>query len=108
VGEKLVQQLNIELKTKEEEAIAFIKKHEPPEGYFLGFSGGKDSVVLYDLAKKSGVKFEAYYEATGIDPPELMKFIKEKYKDVKWLRPERSFFSELVDRGFPTKFSRWC
>jgi hypothetical protein len=26
-----------------EEAIAFLQQHEPEEGYFLGFSGGKDS-----------------------------------------------------------------
>ena len=25
------------------DAIAFLQQHEPPEGYFLGFSGGKDS-----------------------------------------------------------------
>jgi len=110
VGEKLVQQLNIELKTKEEEAIEFIKKHEPPEGYFLGFSGGKDSVVLYDLTRKSGVKFQAYYSATGIDAPELVKFINENYLDVVHLRPKKSFFYYIVNTGyaFPTIFHRWC
>lgn len=104
-----MKQLNLLTgKTKEETAIEFIRKHEPPEGYFLGFSGGKDSVVVYELAKRSKVVFFPYYEATGIDPPELMKFIKKEYPEVKWLRPKRSFFGEMVDRGFPTKFSRWC
>ena len=27
------------------EAIAFLRAHEPEEGYFVGFSGGKDSIV---------------------------------------------------------------
>ena len=25
-------------------SIALLKKHEPPEGYYLAFSGGKDSI----------------------------------------------------------------
>ena len=64
-----MKQLNLQGKTKEEEAIEFIRMHEPPEGYFLGFSGGKDSVVLYDLTQKAEVKFEAYYSSTGLDAP---------------------------------------
>lgn len=28
---------------------------------YLAFSGGKDSQVIYDLAKRSGIKFKAYY-----------------------------------------------
>jgi len=74
-----MQQLDIFGRTKEERAIEFIRQHEPPDGYFLGFSGGKDSVVLYDLTVKAGVKFQAYYSATGIDPPELVKFIRDNY-----------------------------
>lgn len=27
----------------------------------LGFSGGKDSQVCYDLCKRSGIEFKAYY-----------------------------------------------
>ena len=107
-----MQQLNLEGKTKEEEAIEFIRKHEPPEGYFLGFSGGKDSIVLYDLTFKAGVRFEAYYSNTGIDAPELLKFIKENYPNVIWKRPNwrghRSFFGMIPEKGFPTKFARWC
>jgi len=103
-----MQQLNFQGQTKEAITIEFIRKYEPPEGYFLGFSGGKDSVVLYDLTEKSGVKFEAYYSATGIDPPELVKFIKQQYPTVRFLRPKHSFFREIKRRGFPTKFIRWC
>ena len=103
-----MEQLDIFGRTKEEKAIEFIRQHEPPEGYFLGFSGGKDSVVLYDLTVKAGVKFQAYYSATGIDPPELVKFIRDNYPDVKWKRPKRSFFAQIQRYGFPTKFARWC
>lgn len=103
-----MQQLNFQGHTKEQEAIEFIRAHEPPEGYFLGFSGGKDSTVLYDLTKKSGVKFQAYYSATGIDAPEVVKFIREKYPDVIHCKPKESFFALIPKKGYPTKWTRWC
>jgi len=37
-------------------------------GYHLAFSGGKDSQVIYELAKMSGVKFKAFFNKTSIDP----------------------------------------
>jgi len=97
---------------KENDTIDFIRQHEPPEGYFLGFSGGKDSTVLYHITKRSGVKFQAYYSCTGIDPPEVVKYIKNYYPDVKIMRPNykghRSFFGMIPIKGFPTKYARWC
>lgn len=104
-----MQQLNfITGQTKEQEAIEFIREHEPPEGYFLGFSGGKDSVVLYDLTLKAGVKSQAYYSATGIDAPEVVKFIRKYYPQVIHRRPKESFFALIPKYGYPTKWTRWC
>jgi len=91
-----------------EESIEFLKKHEPEEGYFLGFSGGKDSVVLHHVAEMSGVRFKAYYSSTGIDPPELVKFIKRNYPAVIFCRPKENFYKLIVKKGFPTKMARWC
>ena len=54
---------------------------EPKEGYWLAYSGGKDSIVIKRLAEMAGVKFEAHYNVTSVDPPELVRFIK-KQKDV--------------------------
>lgn len=104
-----MQQLNlITGKTKEDIAIDFIREHEPDEGYFLGFSGGKDSQVLYHLTKDAGVKFKAYYAATGIDPPELVRFIKNNYPEIEWVRPQTSFWARIKTNGYPTKLARWC
>jgi len=91
-----------------EKTIKFIQTHEPSEGYFLGFSGGKDSIVLYDLTQKSGVNFEAHYSNTGIDPPEIVKFIKRNYPEVVMHKPKRSFYRSIPINGFPTKWARWC
>ena len=60
----------------EREAISFLREHEPPEGYFVGFSGGKDSIVTLQLVRMSGVKHTPYYTCTRIDPPEMYRFIK--------------------------------
>lgn len=95
---------------KVDESIAFLREHEPPEGYFVGFSGGKDSVVLYDLVKRSGVKAFPYYNQTGIEPPELLRFVKEKYPEVTRVRSkEGGFFNILRRTGYyPTIWRRWC
>jgi phosphoadenosine phosphosulfate reductase len=63
--------------------------HMSPEGFWLGFSGGKDSVVILDLAKRAGVKFQAYYNVTTVDPPQLVRFIRT-FPDVRWNLPELS------------------
>ena len=62
-----------------------IKAFQPRngEGYFLAFSGGKDSVVCKALLELSGVKYDAHYSNTSVDPPELVRFIMEKHPDVK-------------------------
>ena len=65
-------------------------------------------MVLYDLTEKAGVKFEAYYSATGIDAPEIVKFIREKYPTVIHKRPKESFFALIPKKGYPTKWTRWC
>jgi len=53
--------------SKEQQAITLLQNHEPSEGYYLAFSGGKDSQVIYDLAVKAKVKFEAYFNMTTVD-----------------------------------------
>uniref|UniRef100_A0A6M3LVY5 Putative phosphoadenosine phosphosulfate n=1 Tax=viral metagenome TaxID=1070528 RepID=A0A6M3LVY5_9ZZZZ len=108
-----MEQLNLLTgQTKTEIAIDFIREHEPEEGYFVGFSGGKDSIVVLDLVQKAGVKHQAYYSATGIDPPEVVKFINTNYPYVIHKRPNhkgiKSFYGMIPVIGYPTNFARWC
>lgn len=63
-------------------SIEALKAFEPKEGYYVAFSGGKDSVVVKKLCDLAGVKYDAHYSVTSVDPPELVQFIKEKYPDV--------------------------
>ena len=76
-----------EMQEKVATAIRRLQAFEPPEGYWLAFSGGKDSQCIYHLAQMAGVKFEPHYTVTTIDPPELMRFIRDNYPDVKWDYP---------------------
>lgn len=64
-------------------AIRRLKAFEPPDGYYVAFSGGKDSQCVYHLCKMAGVKFDAHYARTSVDPPELVYFIREHYPDVE-------------------------
>lgn len=63
-------------------AIERLRAFEPEDGYYLAFSGGKDSQCIYHLAEMAGVKFDAHYRITSVDPPELVRFIKTQYPDV--------------------------
>lgn len=63
-------------------AVDRLKAYEPKEGYFLAFSGGKDSVTVKALCDLAGVKYDAHYSVTSVDPPELVEFIKKEHPDV--------------------------
>lgn len=72
-----------ELSVKVNKSIERLKAFEPPEGYYLAFSGGKDSVVCKALMKMAGVKYDAHYRVTSVDPPELVRFIRDEHPDVE-------------------------
>jgi len=94
---------------REATAIQRILQYEPEKGYFLAFSGGKDSIVIYDLAVKAGVKFDAHFAMTTVDPNEVRYFIRDNYPDVIWDRPKKSMFKMIVDHGMlPTRIIRYC
>jgi phosphoadenosine phosphosulfate reductase len=80
-----------------------------PFGYWLAFSGGKDSIVIKDLAIKAGVKFEAHFNITTVDPPELMQYIREHHADVKRDKPRISMW-KLIEKKMmpPTRIVRYC
>lgn len=63
---------------KVEVAIDRLKTMEPEEGYWLATSCGKDSGAIERLAQMAGVKYEAHYSRTSVDPPELVRFAQNK------------------------------
>lgn len=94
---------------KVQKAIDRLQMFEPPEGYYVAFSGGKDSQCVYHLCKMAGVKFDAHYSVTSVDPPELMRFLKEHYPDVIW---ERNYWHDekpehYYSDGRPKQVTMW-
>jgi len=81
-----------------------------PDGYYLAFSGGKDSCVIKQLAIEAGVKFRPVYNNTTIDPPELIRYIRKHHADVAWNNHRTPMLRRLVENpnGPPTRLARWC
>lgn len=111
----MIHQLNMQGKDKVQVAIDRLKMFEPPEGYYLAFSGGKDSVVIKSLADMAGVKYDAHYRVTSVDPPELVQFIKKEHPDVHRDRPLDKNGKQITmwnlipkKRMPPTQVMRYC
>ena len=85
------------------------KAYDAENGYFLAFSGGKDSQCLYHIAKIAGVKFKAHMNLTSVDPPEVIRFVKQQYPDVELIKPKDSIFNIAVKKNIlPNIHVRWC
>lgn len=67
---------------------------------YVSFSGGKDSTVLLDIARRIYPDIEAVFVDTGLEYPEIRDFVKT-YDNVTILRPKMQF-KEVIERyGYP-------
>lgn len=94
------------LKKKVEQAIKLLQSIKTDEPIEVAYSGGKDSDVILELAKMSGIKYRAIYKNTTIDPPGTINHCKEKGVEV--LQPSMRFFDIVKKKGFPTRRARFC
>ena len=99
---------------KEKKAIERLKAFEPEDGYYLAYSGGKDSDCIKILAWLAGVKFEAVHNLTTVDAPETVQYIKSQ-PDVKIERHHyeddtpKTMWNLIVKKGSPPlRISRYC
>lgn len=97
---------------KVQKSAALLWANVPKDGqpYIGAFSGGKDSVVIKELARLTGVPVEWHYHQTTIDPPELIYFIRKFHPDVIWDKPRYgNLFHRVVEKGYiPSRTARWC
>ena len=83
--------------------------YDAENGYYLAFSGGKDSQALYHITQLAGVKFCGHMNLTSVDPPEVIRFVKKNYPEVQLIKPKKSIFSLAVEKQIlPTMRVRWC
>ncbi len=67
---------------------------------YVSFSGGKDSTVLLDLARRIYPDIPAVFIDTGLEFPELREFVKT-IPNVTWLKPEMNFRKVIETYGYP-------
>ena len=73
----------------------------------VSFSGGKDSTVLLDLARRAFPDIPAVFVDTGLEYPEIREFVKT-VPNVTWLRPEMPFSKVILAIPFPCLRARTC
>lgn len=104
------------LARKIEHSVELLRKSEKmalrldsENGFYLAFSGGKDSQCLYHVAKLAGVRFKAHMNLTSVDPPEVIRFVKAQCPDVELIKPRMSIYDMAKKKHLlPTMRFRWC
>ena len=59
------------------------------DGEYISYSGGKDSSVLMDIARKICPEITAVYVDTSLEYPEVREFVGRQ--DVEVLKPKMNF-----------------
>lgn len=97
-----------QLEKKVAQAIRLLKATAPKDGspVEVAYSGGKDSDVILQLVKESGIPYRAIYKNTTIDPPGTIKHALDMGAEM--IRPEKTFFQLVAQNGFPNRNQRFC
>ena len=95
----IVYDLFGEKRDKVQRAIDLVRSFEPPDKYYLAYSGGKDSIVVEAILRIAGVGYEVHYNMTTVDPPELVRFVIRQFEAVIYDLPDGSFKYFAVNEG---------
>lgn len=91
---------NMFLDEMEQEAIMRIRKFAKIASAMeyeigVGFSGGKDSLVVYDLCKRAGIDCKFYFNHS-LEDIATLRYIRENFPDVIWRRNEKGLFEYIA------------
>lgn len=67
---------------------------------YVSFSGGKDSTVLLDIARKMYPDIKAVFLDTSLEFPELRDFVK-RFNNVEYIKPKMNFRQVIEKYGYP-------
>lgn len=67
---------------------------------YVSFSGGKDSTVCLDIARKLYPDIPGVFIDTGLEYPEIREFVKT-VPNIEWIRPEMNFREVIKTYGYP-------
>ena len=95
------------LQKKVDRAIRLLQSIPTEDGPIeVCYSGGKDSDVILELAKMSGINYRAIYKDTTIDAIGTHGHCREM--GVEMVRPKKTFLQLMEEKGMPSRFSRFC
>ena len=72
---------------------------------YVAFSGGKDSTVLLDIARRIYPDIPAVFSDTGLEFPEVRDFVKS-LPNITIVRPEMNFRKVIETYGYPVVSKR--
>lgn len=100
--------INEVLQKKIEQAITLLRSVAPADGspIEVAYSCGKDSEVILQLAKESGVPYRAIFRNLTIDPKGTIAHAKSKGVEIR--NPKVPFFKLIERKGFPSRLVRFC
>lgn len=70
------------------------------DGVYIAFSGGWDSTVLLDIARKLYPDIKAVFSNTGLEYPEIVRFVKT-FENIDIVRPKMPFHQVIEKYGWP-------
>lgn len=105
--DEVIEKNQYHLKGLERNAVRTIRRYmNARPSVNVSFSGGKDSTVIFHLARRAGVE-DAFFIDSGIELPETREFVAAH--GIKVIRREDSdFFKAVEEAGPPGKDNRWC
>jgi 3'-phosphoadenosine 5'-phosphosulfate sulfotransferase (PAPS reductase)/FAD synthetase len=90
--------LEIKIRMTEQRIIAYYKANHG--NVYISFSGGKDSTVLVDIARRLYPSIPVVFCDTGLEFPEVREFVKT-IDNVTIIKPKMSFYQVLKKYGYP-------
>ena len=98
---KYYQSLPLDMKiAKTKDNIREFVREFGVDDVYVSFSGGKDSTVLLDIARKMYPEIEAIFVNTGLEYPEIQKFVRT-FDNVRVVYPKKTFRQVIAEYGYP-------
>ena len=97
--EKQALPLSLKIRMTQERIRSWVREFGE-DGVYISFSGGKDSTVLLDIARKMYPNIPAVFVDVPTQYPELKTFA-ECFENVVTLKPKISFAAVCEKYGFP-------
>lgn len=99
--------MTMDYETKIQHAIRLLQSIPTDDGPIeISYSSGKDSDVILELAKMSGIPFVAIYKNTTIDRPGSIKHAREVGATI--INPKANMLQLIRKMGWPSRWMRFC